>query len=168
MLILTNTGFKRIITIVIFLLIPGIHIAQNNVRTTSKNPPSTSSDSTQTSRNIARNIDSTRINTSDTTLSALDSLRVVFFKGSIENRKLNRYNYIDTNTYHFQQFDPLYINNGLYSTLSNIGMAAKNLVYTPTLSTGYFMGSSSFTKYLYQNKMLNITTQLFLTQSSDM
>jgi hypothetical protein len=152
MLILTNTGFKRIITIVIFLLIPGIHIAQNNVRTTSKNPPSTSSDSTQTSRNIARNIDSTRINTSDTTLSALDSLRVVFFKGSIENRKLNRYNYIDTNTYHFQQFDPLYINNGLYSTLSNIGMAAKNLVYTPTLSTGYFMGSSSFTKYLYQNK----------------
>ncbi|MBC8321213.1 MAG: hypothetical protein H8E34_10860 [Bacteroidetes bacterium] len=93
----------------------------------------------------------TSIKQRDSILSSSDSLSVKYFEGSVENLKLNHPYNIDTNTYCFQKFDPLQINNGLYSTLSNIGMAAKNMVYSPTLSTGYYLGSSSFTNYLYHN-----------------
>ena len=88
----------------------------------------------------------------DSALTKTDSLIVIYFKGNTENLKLNKYSYIDTNTYSYQRFNPLHLNNGMYSTLSNIGLAAKNLVYSPTLSTDYFMGSSAFTNYLYHNK----------------
>jgi len=90
--------------------------------------------------------------TFDTVLSKSDSLIVEYFKGSIENLKLNKYSYIDTNTYSYQRYDPLHLNNRMYSTLSNIGLAAKNFVFSPSLSTGYFMGSSAFSNYLYHNK----------------
>jgi len=88
----------------------------------------------------------------DSALTKSDSSIVVYFNGSMENMKLNRYNYIDTNTYSFQRFNPLHLNNRMYSTLSNIGLAAKDFVFSPILSTGYFMGSSTFTNYLYHNK----------------
>jgi len=88
----------------------------------------------------------------DSILTPVDSLSVYYFEGSIENLKLNKLSYIDTNTYNFQRFDPLHINNGLYSTLSNIGLAAKNLVFSPTLSTGYYLGCSAFTNYIYHNE----------------
>ena len=97
-------------------------------------------------------IDEDAIVPADSALSTSDSLIVIYFKGNIENLKLNKYSYIDTNTYSFQRYNPLNLENGMYSTLSNIGLAAKNLVFTPTLSTGYFMGSSAFTRYLYHNK----------------
>ncbi len=85
-------------------------------------------------------------------LSKKDSLNVTYFNGSIQNLKLNNFNDIDTNTYNFQEFDPLYKNNGLYSTLSNIGQAAKNLVFTPTLSTGYYLGCETFKNYIIPNE----------------
>ena len=88
----------------------------------------------------------------DSVLSPTDSLIVRYFTGNIENYKLNNYNYIDTGTYKFQEFNPLNKDNGMYSTLSNIGLAAKNLVYTPATPSGYFLGSTSFNKYLFHNK----------------
>ena len=148
MLIPRNTRFICIIPIVVFLLIPSILNAQNVEPTNSIDTTNTNTDSIQFTTQPK---DSTII-LSDSILSASDSLLVTYFKGSIENMKLNRFSYIDTNTYHFQQFNPLHRNNGLYSTLSNIGLAAKDLVYSPTLSTGYYLGSSAFTKYLYHNK----------------
>ncbi|HJN05909.1 MAG TPA: putative porin [Bacteroidales bacterium] len=148
MLIHTNTRFKCIVSLIIFLLIPGIHNAQNITRPNSNDTTSPKIDSTQTIISLEDKL----INPNDSTLSATDSLKVIYFKGSIEKLKLNRFNFIDTNTYHFQQFDPLHINNRLYSTLSNIGLAAKNLVYSPTLTTDYYLGSSVFTRYLYHNK----------------
>ena len=88
----------------------------------------------------------------DSVLTPTDSLIVYYFEGSVENLKLNNFSDIDTNTYDFQRFDPLHVNNGLYSTLSNIGLAAKDLVYSPTLSTGYYLGSSVFANYIYHNR----------------
>lgn len=148
MLIPRNTRFKCIILIVVFLLNSGIHNAQNTESSNSVDTTNIITDSVQ----ITSPTEDSPIKLSDSTLSATDSLIVTYFQGSIENFKLNKIYYIDTNTYHFQQFDPLHINNRLYSTLSNIGMAAKDLVYSPTLSTGYYLGSSAFTRYLYHNK----------------
>lgn len=96
---------------------------------------------------------------SDSAYSPKDTLKVIYFEGSVTNLKLNKFYYIDTNTYNFQKFDPLYENNGLYSTLSNIGQASKNLIYTPTLSTGYYLGCSAFTNYLYHNATIKYYKQ---------
>ena len=67
----------------------------------------------------------TTFNLNEPSLSSSDSLLVFYFEGGIENKKLNKFSCIDTNTYNFQEFDPLKINNGFYSTLSNIGLAPK-------------------------------------------
>jgi putative beta-barrel porin len=82
----------------------------------------------------------------------VDSLSVTYFTGDITNLKIANFSYIDTNTFDFQVFDPLLKNKGMYSTLSNIGLAANNLVYSPTLSQGYYLGSPSFENYYYENQ----------------
>jgi len=79
-------------------------------------------------------------------------MSVRYFEGSIQNLKINNFNGIDTNTYNYQRFDPLYKNNGMYSTLSNIGLAANNLVFTPTLSPEYYIDILSFDRYMYRNE----------------
>jgi len=85
----------------------------------------------------------------DSALSSADSLVVVYFKGNIENLKLNKYIIIDTNTYNFQRYNPLNVNNRMYSTLSNIGLAARNFVFSPNPSTSYELSSLAFKNYIY-------------------
>lgn len=81
----------------------------------------------------------------------IDSLSVTYFKGSINNLKLGEIYSIDTSTFYFQQFDPIHYRDGLYSTLSNIGLAQTNLVFTPSLSIDYYLKNRSFEKYIYEN-----------------
>ncbi|MFK5856943.1 MAG: hypothetical protein QM503_12500, partial [Bacteroidota bacterium] len=107
-----------------------------------------STDSTRAYANLTPN----SIEITDSVLTHHDSLVVIYFEGSTQNLKLNKYTYIDTNTYNYQRYNPLHLNNGMYSTLSNIGLAAKNLVFTPILSTSYYLNSSVFTNYLYHNE----------------
>ena len=139
------------------MVLSGISIAQNNEP---DSIPIASSVITDSSFIIPDSISAVPINNIsgdstisiiDSTLMPTDSLSVTYFTGGIESLKLGRLTYIDTNTYNYQKYDPLYKNNGMYSTLSNIGLAANNLVYTPTLTTGYYLGSSVFTNYLYHN-----------------
>ena len=84
----------------------------------------------------------------------IDSLSVTYFTGSIDNLKMDNFQYIDTSTFYFQQFDQLFRKNGLYSTLSNIGLAHKNLVFCPKLSTDYYFENQSFPKYIYENRQV--------------
>lgn len=175
MLIVEYLKLRFTIICALLLLIPGIHNAQNNKSIYSNDTTSSSSDSSYTNSYINipdtaiilvdstdRIIDSslsysyinefdTNIIIKDSVLTPVDSLSVFYFEANIEKLKLNKLSYIDTNTYSFQRFDPLHVNNGLYSTLSNIGLAAKNLVYSPTLSSGYYLGSSAFANYIYHN-----------------
>ncbi len=156
MLIIKQIPNRKHAVIILFLMISGILTAQNNEPDTIPVSNSRISDSSFIiidSVNILLNNQSDSIIpiTIDTSSNPVDSLSVTYFEGNIENMKLHKFSYIDTNTYHYQKFDPLNLNNGLYSTLSNIGLAANNFVYTPTLSTSYFTGSEVFNKYLYKN-----------------
>ncbi len=87
----------------------------------------------------------------DSATSYLDSLKVVYFEGSLENLKLNKFTYIDTNTYGVQNYDPLHKHNKMYATLSNIGEASRNIVFTPILSGGYYTDIETFAPYMYSN-----------------
>lgn len=81
----------------------------------------------------------------------VDSLNVYYFSGSIDSLKLGNLQTLDTSTLYFHQHDPLFKYNGLYSTLSNIGLAQKDLVFSPTRSIGYYIQNQSFEKYIYKN-----------------
>ncbi len=172
----SNTRHISIAVVALFLLFPHINYAQNENQISSDDTTTViTTDSTfvfsqKVTTDTVIIVDTTLsgndssnkysyINTTDSSfllddsnLSPTDSLIVYSFEGSVENLKLNKFSHIDTNTYSYQRFDPLHVNNGLYSTLSNIGLAAKNLVYSPTLSTGYYLGSSAFKNYIYHNK----------------
>jgi len=82
----------------------------------------------------------------------IDSTDVQFFYGTLDSLKAKAFHEIDTNTLYFQQYDPLFHQNGVYSTLSNIGLAHKNMAFTPALSVGYQIENTHFAKYSYQNK----------------
>ena len=90
----------------------------------------------------------------DSLLLGIDSTNVYYFAGSIDSLKMGTLRTLDTNTLYFHQYDPLFKYNGLYSTLSNIGLAQKNLVFSPTRSIGYFIQNQSFEKYIYQNSQV--------------
>ncbi len=81
----------------------------------------------------------------------IDSTDVQFFFGTLDSLKAEEFHAIDTSTLYFQQYDPLFHKNGFYSTLSNIGLAHKNLAFTPSLSIGYQFENIHFARYSYQN-----------------
>jgi len=94
---------------------------------------------------ILKTVDSTQ-------LAPVDSLAVSFFRYAFDSLKLNNLEPIDTSLTYFQQYDQLTHHNKLYSTLSNIGMAAKNQVFAPTLPLGYNLHIESFKNYLLTNR----------------
>lgn len=81
-----------------------------------------------------------------------DSLEVNYFLSSFENLKLGKLHPFDTTITYFQQYDPLTYHNKLYSTLSNIGLAAKNQVFSPTLTPRYSTEIESFNSYVLTNQ----------------
>lgn len=95
----------------------------------------------------------------DSLLLGIDSTNVYYFAGSIDSLKLGNLRTLDTSTLYFHQYDPLFKYNGLYSTLSNIGLAQIDLVFSPTQSIGYFMQNQSFEKYIYKNSQVKYYKQ---------
>ena len=89
----------------------------------------------------------------------IDSTNIYYFTGSLDSLKSGNLRTIDTSTLFITQFDPLYKYNGIYSTLSNIGLANKNLVFSPITEVGYDMQINSFRKYLYNNNQVKYYRQ---------
>jgi hypothetical protein len=164
--LMANITANRLILLIIALLYASLSIAQGTDSLEMKQD-TVSIAIIDTSSLINHNhVDSSSsvdtITTSQKTIikdSNVDSLSVLYFKGDIQNLKLNRLYYIDTNTYNFQKFDPLYENNRMYSTLSNIGQASNNLVFSPTLTTSYNTKLLTFTNYMYHNEKVKYYKQ---------
>lgn len=84
-------------------------------------------------------------------LSAADSLKVGYFYATIDSLKTESFHSIDTSILRFHQYDPLRYGNLFYSTLSNIGLAHKNFIYSPIFSSGYSLNNYVFDKYMFFN-----------------
>ncbi len=113
-------------------------------------------------QNQVASFDSTAIGIrrADTVFTHADSTKVWFFRGTIDSLKTGDLHLIDTSTLYFHQSDQLFKYNGLYSTLSNIGLAHTNLVFSPVLSTGYYFKNREFKKYIYENDQVKYFKQL--------
>ncbi len=92
-------------------------------------------------------------------LLPVDSLAVFYFVKSFDNLKLNHVYPIDTSITYFQQYDQLTYQNKLYSTLSNIGLAAKNQVFSPSLPIGYSTDIETFKNYSLDNNQVKYLLQ---------
>lgn len=99
-----------------------------------------------------------------TDLEPIDSLLIYYFNSSIESLKANNFHNIDTSLTSAHTFDPLKVDNGLYSTLSNIGLAHKNMVFTNETTVGYDMEVKSFSKYIFSNNKVKYY-KVFIPQS---
>ena len=95
----------------------------------------------------------------DTVSLGIDSTNIYYFTGSLDSLKSRNLRTLDTSTLYFHQYDPLYKYNGIYSTLSNIGLAHKNLIFSPTTEVGYDMQINGFRKYLYNNSKVKYYRQ---------
>jgi hypothetical protein len=95
----------------------------------------------------------------------IDSTLIYFFEGTMENLKKDIQLDVDTNILNAHKFDPLKIDNGMYSTLSNIGLAHKSLVFKADKSTGYSLRINSFDKYVYRRDGVKYY-KLYIPQSN--
>ena len=87
---------------------------------------------------------------SDTTKQA-DTTSVFYFTGSLDSLKAGRLHYVDTTITTFHQYDATERNNRMYNTLSNVGLASCNRVFSPSADVGYDMKSRVFAPYMLYN-----------------
>ncbi|HFB61845.1 MAG TPA: hypothetical protein ENJ69_02560, partial [Bacteroidetes bacterium] len=88
---------------------------------------------------------------SDTTGIHTDSTSVFYFTGSLDSLKAGRLHYVDTTITTFHQYDPLEQNNRMYNTLSNVGLASYQRIFSSSTAVGYAMKSKAFAPYMLYN-----------------
>lgn len=82
----------------------------------------------------------------------IDSTIYFYFYSTVENQKANNIYHIDTSLTNAHVFEPLQTDYGMYSTLSNIGLAHKNMVFETETKSAYNMSINSFDKYIFTNE----------------
>ena len=87
----------------------------------------------------------------DTTQVKPDTTSVYYFTGSLDSLKAGKLTYVDTTLTLFNQYDPIEKGNRMFNTLSNIGLASYNRVFTPSVSVGYVTRSRAFAPYMHYN-----------------
>ena len=85
-------------------------------------------------------------------IEPIDSMMIFYFNSTVENFKNNDFHDIDTSLIQAHQYDPLEVDNGMYSTLSNVGLAYNNLVFNTETRTGYDMEIKTFDKYMFSSE----------------
>lgn len=139
--------FRFLVALLAFTLSFGILYAQNDTSTVIIDSTNFITDSIQFQPDSSL----LKPKIKPTIQAKVDSLSVFYFESSINNLKEDNFQSIDTGTIYFQQFDPINYKDGMYSTLSNVGLAHTNLIFSPSLSTDYYLQNRSFQKYLYDN-----------------
>ncbi len=83
-----------------------------------------------------------------------DTTSVFYFIGSLDSLRAGLLHYVDTTITTFHQYDPLERDNGMYNTLSNVGLASYNRVFDPASAAGYQMKSKAFAPYMLYNNQV--------------
>lgn len=97
-------------------------------------------------------------------IESVDSSLIYYFMETMENQKKLNIIKPDTSILNAHKFNPLKVDNGMYSTLSNIGLAYNPMEFSLKRETGYNMDISHFEKYLFTNDDVKYY-KLFIPQS---
>ena len=85
---------------------------------------------------------------------AVDSTLVTFYPANFDSISLNSPHFLDTTTFHANQFDPLSNDNALYSTLSNVALAHHSMRFNTQKPIGFDLSLPAFEKYIITDKDL--------------
>ena len=85
---------------------------------------------------------------------SIDSTLVTFYPSNFDSIALQNPHYLDTSTFHANQFDPLENNHTLYSTLSNIGLPHHSMRFNASQAVGFDMSIPAFNQYIRTEKDL--------------
>jgi len=97
----------------------------------------------------------------DTANIVVDSLKVHYFVDSLKIHYFNEtdfinhdldFHQIDTSLKGFQKFNPIHKTGEYYADLGSIGLASRNIVFSPSPIFGFNLGIHSFDKYLYKHE----------------
>ena len=89
-----------------------------------------------------------------------DSTLVTFYPTALDSISLSRPHYLDTTTFHANNFDLLNPHQTLYSTLSNIGTAHLPMRFQHKQNAGFDMNIPAFTNYIKTEHDLKIYLSL--------
>ena len=84
----------------------------------------------------------------------IDSTLVTFYPTSFDSISLNAPHFLDTTTFHANEFDQLSNNHTSYATLSNIGMAHKPMRFNTMKPIGFDLSVPAFSQYIQTEKDL--------------
>ena len=84
----------------------------------------------------------------------IDSTLVTFYPTSFDSISLNAPHYLDTATFHANEFDQLGHEQTIYSTLSNIGLAHQSMRFNTMKPIGFDLSVPAFSQYIKTEKDL--------------
>ena len=84
----------------------------------------------------------------------VDSTLVTFYPASFDSISLHNPYFLDTTTFHANDFDLLGHEKTIYSTLSNIGLAHQSMRFNAEKPIGFDLSVPSFSKYIKTEKDL--------------
>lgn len=90
----------------------------------------------------------------DSVITSLDSTKIYTFNANFEQQGINFLKPIDTLITNIEKFDPPTRPAKYFATLGNPGLATQNILFSPTIKSGYTFGISSFDHYLFHNDSL--------------
>ncbi len=91
--------------------------------------------------------------------AAVDSSLVYYFFGTTDSLREGKLHITDTTVTSFHQYDPLEQNRRMYATLSNIGTAHKNRLFSPYIPAGFQIHNKVYLHYLIMPRNIRFYRQ---------
>ncbi len=88
----------------------------------------------------------------DSVSEAVDSTSVKYYTATTDSLRQYKLHFIDTTITSFHNYDPITRNYGIYATLSNIGTAHKNRIFTPYGCNGFLVHNTTYKHYMLWNE----------------
>lgn len=89
----------------------------------------------------------------DSLLQIHDTSTIVYYYHFTDNLAAGRTSVVAGSRVNgFQRYNPLDQNGRTYASLGNVGLAHKNMVFSPTLSNSFYTGMNAFEAYTYTNE----------------
>ncbi len=98
-------------------------------------------------------------NTKNQTAQTVDSTLVLYFLETTDSLREGKLHAADTTITSIHQYDPLEQHLGMYATLSNIGTAHINRVFSPFLPPGFLTTNKVYSKYLMKPENIRFYKQ---------
>ena len=87
----------------------------------------------------------------DTIIKSKDTNDVQYFYNNVDSLALGKLHPVSTKMHNAQYYKPFHKQHPFFASLGNVGLAYRNLIFTPDENNTFNFGSNSFETYQYSN-----------------